>query len=62
MERMQEDTIASRTARHTRQGSIKLDGGHWKQGRLQPHEPLEWQGEGHYAGQTRPVKAKCQIS
>ena len=56
MEGMQETTLTPQTTRHTRQGSIKQDRGHWRQGRPHPKEPQEWQGKGCYANQTHPVK------
>ena len=60
MEGLQEDTVTPRAAGNTGQGSIKQDGGHWKQGRLCPHEPQEWQGQGRYPDQARTVKSESK--
>ena len=54
MEGMQEDSTTPGVARNTGQGSVKPNGGCWKQGRLCPHEPQEWQVEGHHP--TKPTQ------
>ena len=60
MEGMQEHTITPRAARNNGQRGIKQEGGHWKQGRPHPHEPQEWQGQGHHPDQTRTVKLESK--
>ena len=60
MEGLQEHTVTPRAAGNTGQRSVKQEGGHWKQGRLHPHEPEEWQGEGHHPDQTRTVKSESE--
>ena len=60
MEGLQEDTVTPRAAGNTGQESVKQDGGHWKQGRPCPHEPQEWQGQGHYPNQARTVKSESK--
>ena len=60
MEGLQEDTVTPRAAGNTGQGSVQQDGGHWKQGRLCPNEPQEWQGQGRYPDQARTVKSESK--
>ena len=60
MEGLQEDTVTSRAARNTGQGSVKQGMGCWKQGRPCPHESQEWQGKGRNPNQTHTVKSESK--
>ena len=60
MEGMQEYTITPRAAGDTGQRGIKQEEGYWKQGRLCPHEPQEWQGQGCHPDQTCTVKSESK--
>ena len=60
MEGMQEHKITPRAVRNTAQRGVKQEGGHWKQGRLCPHEPQEQQGQGRHPDQTHTVKLESK--